>query len=178
MTNIIVYADGACSKNPGEGGWASILITDYKGGKAIKRMSGYYPFVTEVTPEAMPHLKKGKTKKPYQQDGRWVIETTNNRMELSAVIHAVEVIKKPEEVDLIIRTDSQLAVNQFPGKWKVNDNIDLVLRGRELLNRFKSYRFEWVKGHASNPFNNECDQMAVAAIKKKKGDITVEVLNE
>jgi ribonuclease HI len=104
--------------------------------------------------------------------------TTNNRMELSAVIHAVEVIKKPEEVDLIIRTDSQLAVNQFPGKWKVNDNIDLVLRGRELLNRFKSYRFEWVKGHASNPFNNECDQMAVAAIKKKKGDITVEVLNE
>ncbi len=145
MKEVIVYTDGACSGNPGPGGWGCVLIY----GEHRKEMSG------------------GEK------------ETTNNRMELTAAIRALEALNVPCSVDLY--SDSAYLVNAFEQGWLSNwvkrgwikadkkpvENIDLWKRILELVNMHKVV-FHKVKGHASNKENNRCDELATAAVKTVK----------
>lgn len=143
MKNVEIYTDGACSGNPGPGGWGAVLI--YNG--VEKQLSGSE------------------------------IETTNNRMELSAVITALKALKEPCNVTLT--TDSKYvcdAINKGwlnswqKNSWKKADkkpvlNIDLW---QELLPLLDKHRVEfiWVKGHNGHKYNEICDKLAVAEYQK------------
>ena len=142
MKEIVLYTDGACSGNPGMGGWGSILM--YKGKEKI--------------------LAGGE------------MLTTNNRMELTAVIKGLEAIKESCHVD--IYSDSAYVVNAFlqdwVSKWLMNGwksskgkvlNTDLWQR---LLDEISRHEVIWhkVKGHADNEYNNRCDALARGEIEK------------
>lgn len=142
MKNIVLYTDGACSGNPGKGGYGAILI--YNGHEKI--------------------ISGGD------------VMTTNNRMELMAVIQGLEAIKESCEVD--VYSDSAYVVNAFLQdwitKWKVNgwrttkgmvQNLDLWQR---LLVQIDRHKVTWhkVKGHADNIYNNRCDALARGEIEK------------
>ena len=142
MKEVVLYTDGACSGNPGLGGWGAILI--YKGKEKI--------------------LAGGEKM------------TTNNRMELMAVIKGLEAIKESCKVD--IYSDSAYVVNAFlqdwVSKWKTNGwrsskgqvlNLDLWQR---LLAEMEKHEIVWhkVKGHADNENNNRCDAFARGEIDK------------
>lgn len=140
---VLIYTDGACSGNPGPGGWAALLTWN----KQEKKISGGEP------------------------------ETTNNRMEMRAIIEALNALKKPCRV--AIRSDSALIVNTFKKGWidswqkknwkkadkKPVENQDLW---KEMLNAMKPHDITWtkVKGHADDERNNRVDQLAVEASKK------------
>ena len=140
MTEVTIYTDGACSGNPGPGGYGVLLIS----GTNRKELSG------------------GEA------------ETTNNRMELTAVIVGLEALKRRCAVTLY--SDSKYVVDMveqgWMKRWRANGwrrskteaakNADLLERLWALLQRHE-VRFVWVKGHASNPMNNRCDELAVAA---------------
>ena len=143
MKRVQVFTDGACSGNPGPGGWGAVLR--YNG--VEKELSG------------------GEA------------ETTNNRMELCAVIFALEALKEPCEVELY--SDSQYVCNAlklgWAKKWQAQgwmrnkkdkaQNPDLWER---LLRQYDRHQVEidWVKGHAGHPENERCDRLAVAQSKK------------
>lgn len=145
MKQVEIFTDGACSGNPGPGGWGAVLR--YKGTE--KEISG--------------HEK----------------ETTNNRMELTAFIKALEMLKFPCEVTAY--SDSKYlcdAVNKgWAEKWQKNKwvksnkkpalNTDLWER---LLNLLKTHDVNliWVKGHAGHPENERCDKLATGEIEKLK----------
>ena len=141
MEQITIYTDGACSGNPGPGGWGAILIfKDLK-----KELSGGSP------------------------------NTTNNIMEMTAVIEALKALKKPCDVQLY--SDSAYVVNAFLQKWifgwqknnwKTADKKDV--KNKELwqelikLTHKHNVTFIKVKGHADNEYNNRCDELARKAI--------------
>ncbi len=143
MKNIIIYTDGACSYNPGPGGWGAILI--YK--NTEKEISGFVP------------------------------NTTNNRMELQAVISALELVKEQCIID--IYTDSAYIYNAFTADWisswinngwrtsdkKQVQNIDLW---QKIIEFDKKHTIHWhkVKGHSDNFYNNRCDALARGEILK------------
>jgi ribonuclease HI len=150
MTNpakqeVIIYTDGACSGNPGPGGWGALLQWN----DVEKTLSG-----------SAPH-------------------TTNNRMEMTAVIQALNALKRPCRVK--IHSDSALVVNTFKQNWiggwirrgwkKANkqpvENQDLW---KEMLNAMKPHDVHWikVKGHADNERNNRVDRLAVEAARSEK----------
>ena len=143
--NVTIYTDGACSGNPGPGGYGAILMY----GEHKKELSGGDP------------------------------NTTNNRMELMGVITALKALKRPCQVDLY--TDSQYVVNAiekgWAKKWQANGwmrnkkdkalNPDLWQMLLDLL-AVHQVTFHWVKGHAENPYNNRCDELAVAESHKYK----------
>lgn len=141
MKAVSIYTDGACSGNPGPGGWGAILI--YNG--IEKEISG------------------GEA------------DTTNNRMELTAVIRALALLKEPCAVT--VTTDSQYisrAINEgWLKKWKAAGftkkgglkNAELWRQLDGLL-QMHDVKFVWVKGHADNEYNNRCDKMAVAEREK------------
>ncbi len=145
MRKVNIYTDGACSGNPGAGGWGTIL--EYNGRK--KELSGAQP------------------------------ETTNNRMELTAVIEGLQALKEPCEVTLF--SDSQYVVNAvnlgWAAGWKRNGwrkadkkpalNVDLWETLLQLLQQHK-VTFVWVKGHDGHPENERCDQLAVGAWTRLK----------
>lgn len=144
MKKVVIYTDGACSGNPGPGGWGAVLC--YNGNE--KEISGG---------EAL---------------------TTNNRMELTAVITALSMLKEPCEVELY--SDSTYVVNSvtlgwlegwermgFRKKGKDVPNKELWQRLMPLLERHK-VNFHWVKGHADNEYNNRCDKLAVKAASEFK----------
>lgn len=142
MKKVIIYTDGACSGNPGPGGWGSILMCD----GVKKEISG------------------GKK------------DTTNNVMEITAVIEGLKLLKYPCEVE--IYSDSAYVVNAFNQKWiagwKKNGwknsskeevkNKELWQELDELVSIHK-VTFIKVKGHSDNEFNNRCDELARSAIK-------------
>ena len=143
MKTVILYTDGACSGNPGDGGWGCVLI--YNG--VEKELFGFEP------------------------------ATTNNRMELTAVIKGLEALK--EKCRVQVYSDSAYIVNAFNDKWIDNwikknwkkgttsevKNIDLWEKLIELVN-FHEASFIKVKGHSDNVYNNRCDWLAVNAIKR------------
>lgn len=143
MKNVEIFTDGACSGNPGPGGWGAILR--YNGHE--KELSG------------------GE------------VNTTNNRMELTAVISALQSLKEPCKVTLT--TDSKYVsdgINQGWAKswqkngWRKGDkkpalNPDLWQRLLELL-EIHEVNIVWVKGHAGHPENERCDALAVAYYKQ------------
>ena len=146
MKRIQIFTDGACSGNPGPGGWGAILR--YKAHE--KELSG------------------GEA------------ETTNNRMEMMALIAALEQLKEPCEIDLC--SDSQYVINGLEKGWakgwrargwKKADkspalNSDLWARLLDLAERH-TFHSIWIKGHAGHPENERCDQLAVAQSKRFGG---------
>ncbi len=143
MEKVTIYTDGACSGNPGPGGWGAILM--YQGNK--KEISG------------------GKK------------NTTNNEMELTAVIEALKMLKFPCQVDLY--SDSAYVVNAFLqnwiGNWIKNNwktSSKEPVKNQELwkelyeLTKTHQVKFIKVKGHSDNEFNNRCDELARNAIDK------------
>ncbi len=143
MKHVDLFTDGACSGNPGPGGWGAILR--YNG--VEKELSG------------------GEA------------NTTNNRMELSAVIFGLKALKEPCAVTLY--SDSQYVCNAlklgWAKKWRANgwmrNKKDPALNPElwgELLDLVEKHQVEiiWVKGHAGHPQNERCDRLAVAAAKQ------------
>ena len=143
MKTVTLYTDGACSGNPGPGGWGAIL--EYQGTE--KELSG------------------GEK------------STTNNRMELTAVIEGLSALKEPCVVELY--SDSKYVIDGLSkgwaagwrrNGWKKADkkpalNPDLWEKLLDLTAKHQ-LRYHWVKGHAENEKNNRCDQLAVAESKK------------
>ena len=143
MKEVTIYTDGACSGNPGPGGWGAVLMY----GEHRKEISG------------------GDA------------HTTNNRMELTGPIEALELLKQPCKVRLY--SDSAYLVNAFNQHWIANwqrngwqtsqkkpvENKELWQRLLELC-RTHEVEFIKVKGHADNVENNRCDELAHAAIAK------------
>ncbi len=148
QTKVTIYTDGACSGNPGIGGYGTILVyTDLNGIKHEKEFSEGYK------------------------------HTTNNQMELMAVIVGLEALKKP--CDVTIYSDSKYVVDAFNNHWIEGwikkgwktagktpvKNVELWQR---LLKAKEPHKVEfiWVKGHAGHAYNERCDSLAVAAGKK------------
>lgn len=143
LQELEIYTDGACSGNPGPGGWGAVLI--YRG--IEKEISG------------------------------GALQTTNNRMELYAIIAALKELKRPCIVKLY--SDSAYVVNAFQNRWienwqklgwrkadgKAILNIDLW---QELISLTREHQVQFikVKGHADNLYNNRCDLLARNAIQK------------
>lgn len=144
-THVDMFTDGACSGNPGPGGWGTILRCN----GVEKELSGGEP------------------------------QTTNNRMELLAVINGLQALKRPCHVT--ITTDSQYVVNGitkgWAQSWKENgwrkkdkkpalnpELWDTLLQELEK----HDYEFNWVKGHAGHPENERCDTLAVMESEKYK----------
>ena len=139
-----IYTDGACTGNPGPGGYGVVI----KGPDKAQELSGGFAL------------------------------TTNNRMELLAVILGLKALKEASEVTLF--SDSKYvvdAINQEwvfrwqTNKWKRNkrdkaENVDLWKQLLPLLKKH-TVSFKWVKGHAGDPANERCDTLAVTAAKKK-----------
>lgn len=145
---VEIFSDGACSGNPGPGGYGAIL----RSGSREKELSGCDP------------------------------STTNNRMELTAVIKALEALKKPCRVKVV--TDSNYVVKGMTAwifqwtknRWKNSQKQDVV--NRDLWERLlelsspHTIQWEWIKGHNGHKENERCDKLAHLAIKKcrKKQD--------
>lgn len=143
MKTVYIFTDGACSGNPGPGGWGAILRYN----TSEKELSG------------------GEK------------ETTNNRMELTACIEALKILKEPCRVELI--TDSQYVVNGITkgwaeswrrNGWKKADkkpalNSDLWELLLEQCERHE-VNFNWIKGHAGHEENERCDRLAVGAYSR------------
>lgn len=143
MEEVIIYTDGACSGNPGPGGWAAVLMWK----KKEKILTG------------------------------GARATTNNRMEMTAVIKALQALKRPCHAK--IHSDSALIVNAFKQGWVKNwlkrgwkkankkpvENKDLW---QKMLAAMKNHKVTWikVKGHADNALNNRVDALAVEACKR------------
>lgn len=139
---VHIFADGACSGNPGPGGWGAVLKCPALGME--KHLSGAEP------------------------------DTTNNRMELMAIIQALKALKKPCRV--VVMTDSRYVVDAFQKNWLANwqkngwrtaskqpvKNEELW---RELLATAWPHqvRWQWIRGHAGHPENELADSLAVAA---------------
>lgn len=139
---VHIYTDGACSGNPGPGGYG--ILMEWVGKSYKKEFSEGYR------------------------------KTTNNRMELLAVIVALETMKT-SEVEITIFSDSKYVVDAVEKKWlfgwkkkqfKNVKNPDLWERFLKVYN-FNNTKFTWVKGHSDNPKNERCDQLAVQASKKE-----------
>lgn len=143
MKEVTIYTDGACSGNPGPGGWGAVLIY----GEATKEISG----------------------------GEKV--TTNNKMELTAPIEALKLLKEPCKVKLY--SDSAYLINCFKDKWYagwekngwVNSKKEPVANKelwQELLRLTRIHDIEWlkVKGHAGDYWNERCDELARTATPK------------
>ncbi len=142
MKTVTLYTDGACSGNPGPGGWGAIL----EWGGVEKELSG------------------GES------------ATTNNRMELTAVIEGLSALKEPCIVELY--SDSKYVIDGlskgWAASWQKNGwrkadkkpalNPDLWERLLSLTQKHILH-YHWVKGHADNPKNNRCDELAVAQSK-------------
>lgn len=138
---VNVYTDGACSGNPGKGGYG--IIMEWVGKPYVKEFSEGFRL------------------------------TTNNRMELLAVIVALEQLKK-EGVQVLVCSDSKYVIDSVEKGWvfgwvkkgfKDKKNADLW---RRFLKVYKKHqvKFTWIKGHNDHPQNERCDQLAVAAAKK------------
>ena len=142
---VAIWTDGACSGNPGPGGWGAVLTFDGKekdlcGGEQL---------------------------------------TTNNRMELTAAIMALEALKRPCEIDL--HTDSQYVRGGITGwltgwkrnGWKTSDkkpvkNVELWQRLEEAAARHQ-VKWHWVRGHAGDPMNERADELARRGMAPFKG---------
>ncbi len=137
-----IYTDGACSGNPGKGGWGAIIMM----GDCLKELSGFNH------------------------------ETTNNQMEMTAVIKALKAIKEP--VEATITTDSKYVIDGFTkwlpnwkkNSWKTADkkpvkNKELWVELDELSSKHK-IDWKWIKGHAGHEFNERCDYLARKQIEE------------
>lgn len=142
MANIIMYTDGSSRGNPGPGGYGTVLISPAH--QVRRELSGGFRL------------------------------TTNNRMELLAVIMGLEALKSPDNA-VLIYSDSQYVVNAVEKGWVFNwekkgfkdkKNPDLWQRFLVAYRRQQKVQFQWVRGHAGNPENERCDQLATTEADK------------
>jgi ribonuclease HI len=145
MNKVIIFTDGGASPNPGRGGYSAVLLQ----GKYRKELSGGYRL------------------------------TTNNRMELMAVIAALRILKKPCAV--MLYTDSRYLVDAmekgWAERWRANhwkrnaqeqaENADLWAQVLDLCAQHE-VQFVWVRGHAGNRENEQCDELSLQAAQGKK----------
>ena len=150
MKEVTIYTDGSSKGNPGNGGYGAVIIyTNDKGETIEKTISGGYT------------------------------NTTNNRMEIMAVIKALQVLTIPCKVQ--VYSDSQYLVNTFAKKWinnwkrngwKTASGTDV--KNKDLwitmlaLTKYHKVKFEWVKGHSDNKYNELCDKLATTAADTAK----------
>ncbi len=145
---IQIYCDGACLNNPGPGGWAALLVSTLNNKHYEKTV-------------------KGRAK-----------ETTNNRMELSAIIHALKALKQPSNVS--VYPDSQYVkkgMETWIHQWKKNNfksasgkpikNVDLWTE-LDVATQPHHIQWHWVKGHSGHPENERVDELARAEAEKAK----------
>lgn len=146
MQHVHLYSDGACSGNPGPGGWGCILVHN----KNERHLSGFEE------------------------------HTTNNRMEMMAIVKGLESLQRGCKLTIV--TDSQYVKNAFTEgwleKWQRNDwktanrdpvkNKDLWLQLLLLCSKHQ-VSWKWVKGHSGHIYNEQCDELARAAIVRKNG---------
>lgn len=147
MKKVTIYTDGACRGNPGPGGYGVILEYTREDGEVFRK-----------------ELSAGYKK------------TTNNRMEILATVVGLQALKTPCEI--ILYSDSQYLVNGMTKGWvdkwqrfgwykdaKRSEKAKNVDLWQALLAAMAPHKveFRWVKGHAQNPYNNRCDELAVAA---------------
>ncbi|MDR0403734.1 MAG: ribonuclease HI [Treponema sp.] len=160
---LVIYTDGGCSGNPGPGGWAYVILGP----------------VTE-TPDGKP----GSGLEIRAESSGGEPQTTNNRMELLAVIEALKetklllsIVKDNATARISVYTDSQYVqkgITQWIENWKRNawktsgkqpvKNRDLWME-LDSLSRNLPLDWRWVKGHAGNEYNERCDSMAQNAMK-------------
>ena len=141
MDEVIIYTDGACSGNPGKGGWGAILMY----GDLKKEISGANP------------------------------NTTNNQMELLAIINGLKALKEPCIVNLY--TDSSYAangINSWLDGWKKKSfkNVKNIELWQEIdkLTQIHKVKAHWIKAHAGHPQNELCDKLAKDAAMKLTKD--------
>ena len=140
---VTIYTDGACSGNPGPGGWGCVLMYN-------------------------------QHKKESSGDAE---DTTNNRMEITAALEALKLLKEPCQVDLY--TDSAYLCNALEKKWletwsrngwktASKSNVENQDLWKELLIQLQRHevKFHKVKGHADNEYNNRCDKLAREAVQR------------
>ena len=147
LIKIEMYTDGACSGNPGPGGWGTILIYQKPEPYGAATMKPHRKELSGATPD-----------------------TTNNRMELTAVIEGFKALKKACFVK--VTTDSKYVCDAFLKNWIVNwqiknwrdvKNPDLWQTLLEVM-KPHSVEWQWVKGHSGHPENERCDLLARQAI--------------
>jgi ribonuclease HI len=138
---VVIYTDGACSGNPGPGGFAAILTAADDTG--------------QVTHESV--VTGGEP------------QTTNNRMEMRAVIEGLKALTRPSTVQVV--SDSQYVIRTMTEDWKRNKNRDLW---EEIDQLCQVHQVTWVytKGHAGHEYNERCDQLAVAACQQFRDPTT------
>jgi ribonuclease HI len=153
MKEVTIYTDGSAKGNPGNGGYGAVIIyTNDKGETVEKTISGGYP------------------------------DTTNNRMEITAVIKALQVLTIPCKAK--VYSDSQYLVNTFNKRWINNwkRNGWKTANGNDVKNKdlwevmlsltkYHKVKFEWIKGHAENKYNELCDKLATSAAEAVSKDM-------
>ncbi len=139
-----VFTDGACSGNPGPGGWGVVRV---EGGEIVAEKNGHEP------------------------------RTTNNRMELTALIHAYEML--PADADVTLWSDSNLCVrtlNEWAAGWERRgwkrktgpvENLELVQRAYRLARAHPKATLRWIKAHAGSRWNEYADSLATAFLRQK-----------
>lgn len=146
VKDIVIYSDGGCTGNPGPGGWAAVILRD---GNEPQEISG------------------GEA------------QTTNNRMELQAVIEALNIVKDEDAATITIHTDSQYLKNGITqwiynwrrNGWKTKDGKDV--KNKDIwtvlneLNTALSPKWEWVKGHSGDKWNERCDVLVAKERRKR-----------
>jgi ribonuclease HI len=138
LKKIIIYTDGSCLGNPGPGGWAFLLA----------------------------RAENGVSKKVFFKASGGEIQTTNNRMEMTAFLEALKYLAKNfSSHQLEINSDSNLIVQTINQGWKKKANQDLWSEIDSLLPKLNLEIF-WVKAHATDKLNNQCDKLAFAAAQK------------
>jgi ribonuclease HI len=140
LQKIIIYTDGSGLGNPGPGGWAVLL----------------------------DRAEKGLSKKVFFKSSGGEIQTTNNRMEMTAFLEALKYLAKNfSSHQLEINSDSNLIVQTINQGWKKKANQDLWSEIDEVLPKLNIKIF-WVKAHATDKLNNQCDKLAFAAAQKSQ----------
>ena len=132
---VTLYTDGACAGNPGPGGYAAILVARDASGNILKERE----------------IVGGDA------------ATTNNRMEMMAVIAGLQALSRPSTVTVV--SDSEYVINTMTKNWKRKKNKDLWAELDELCS-IHTVTFDWTRGHAGHEYNERCDKLAVAQIAK------------
>lgn len=152
MDKIVIFADGAAApSNPGPGGYGSLII--------IEKMIG-----------EQLHLI-------WREISGFVEWSTNNRMELTAIMKALEIVVDTKDIEITVYSDSQWAVNCLSKAWAPKKNLDLLEEIWALTDGIP-IQYRWVRGHNGNRFNERCDVLAEEAIANQQGILVRQIHRE
>jgi len=139
MTDVKIYTDGSCYPNPGpNGGWSSVILLPWN--------------VVFVFGRAEPGVGMGAV--PHNGG----LRTTNNRMELLGILMGLRVL--PNKTPVVVLSDSLYSINTITGTANSRANLDLISACRNEVARLGPVRFQHVRGHRGDPYNEMADQLA------------------